>query len=104
MEINQYESMTEALHDLNKRGFTDSFTVEEGGIRSMTTGKLVRPENVTIVEYHRFEGDTNPDDMSVVYALECGDGMRGIIVDAYGTYADPKIAEFLKEVKLKDGL
>ena len=104
MKVNRYSTVTEALQDLARRGFTDSFTVEEAGLRSIATGTLVRPEDVTIVEYHRFEGDTNPDDMSVVYALAYKDGSRGIITDAYGTYADPVIGNFLKNVKLKEGL
>jgi hypothetical protein len=101
--VNQYSSVSEALRDLNTRGFTDSFTVEPTGLRSMATGMFVNPEEITIVEYHRFEGETNPDDMSAVYALEYGEGKRGIIVDAYGAYADPILAEHLKKMKLSEG-
>ena len=104
MDVNQYTTVSEALQDLNRRGFAGSFTVERDGLRSTATGRLVRPEDATIVEYHRFEGDSNADDMSVVYALECSDGTRGVIVDAYGMYADPLLGDFLKNVKLKQGL
>jgi len=96
--------MTEALQGLARRGFNASFIVEEKGLRSTATGNILHPADVTIVEYHRFEGESNPDDMSVVYALECKDGSRGVVIDAYGTYADPVIGNFLKNVKLKEGL
>ena len=104
MEVNKYSTVTEALQELARRGFTGSFIVDEGGLRSPGTGSLVNPDEVTVVEYHRFEGESNPDDMSVVYALESRDGLRGIIIDAYGTYADPVVGEFLEKVKLKEGL
>ena len=104
MEINSYKTVTEALQELAKRGFTGSFTIEQDGLHSMTTGNILRPTDVTIVEYHRFEGESNPDDMSVVYALECKDGSKGILIDAYGAYADPVIGDFLKNVRLKEGL
>ena len=33
--------------------------------------------------------------MSVVYAVETTDGMRGVLTDAYGVYANPAIGELL---------
>ena len=104
MGINSYSTLTEALQDLTRRGFSDNFTVEEEGLRSTATGNLLHSYDVTSVEYHRFEGESDPADMSVVYALECKDGSRGIVIDAYGTYADPVIGNFLKNVRLKEGL
>jgi len=104
MGINSYSILTEALQDLARRGFKDSFTVDEKGLRNTATGNILHPDDVTIVEYHRFEGESNPDDTSVVYALECRDGSRGLVIDAYGIYADPLIGNFLKDVKLKEGL
>ena len=103
MDVNKYTTVTEALQGLAKRGFSGNFRVEDDGLR-IGDGSLVPPGDVTIVEYHRFEGETNPGDMSVVYALECKDGTRGVLIDAYGTYADPSVAEFIKKVELKDGL
>ncbi len=75
--------------------------MECGGWR---TSDRIRPEDVTIVEYHRFEGASNPDDMSVVFVIETADGRRGTLVDAYGTYASPQVDTFVKQAKLKEGL
>jgi hypothetical protein len=35
--------------------------------------------------------------MSVLYAVETNDGTKGTILDAYGTYADANLGEFLKK-------
>ncbi|MGH2575703.1 MAG: phosphoribosylpyrophosphate synthetase [Ignavibacteria bacterium] len=104
MAVNQFETMTEALENLKNRGFTNSFKIEEDGAKSIETGELIKPEDIIIVEYHRFEGDSNPDDMSVVYAVESAQGMKGTFVDAYGTYSNPHINGFLKKVKFKKGI
>jgi hypothetical protein len=55
-----------------------------------------------IREVHRFEGESDPDDMSVVYAIEGKDGTRGVIVDAFGIYADPHVGALLKQVPICD--
>ena len=52
-----------------------------------------------IVNFYRFEGNSNPDDMSVMYAIETSDGLKGTLTDAYGLYSDDDTGEFLKEVE-----
>jgi hypothetical protein len=55
-----------------------------------------------IVEYFRFEGASNPSDMSILFSVECEDGNRGTIISAYGIYADTKLVEFMSKVKIKN--
>jgi hypothetical protein len=55
-----------------------------------------------ITEYYRFEGMSDPEDSSVIYALESKDGHKGIIIDAYGAYSDEHISAFLSNVRVKD--
>ncbi len=102
MFVNQFDTMTEALTNLNRRGFTYTFEIEEGGARCIETGELVEPENVAIEEYHRFEGESNPDDMSVVYAVITSSGLKGTFIDAYGAYSSSHTGSFLKEVKFRE--
>ena len=40
--------------------------------------------------------------MSVVYAIEARDGTRGILVDAFGVYANPDLGVFLQNVKMRE--
>src|SRR5881296_3032193 len=86
--------MTEltALDDLARRGFSDGFRVVEGNLRVLTTGKLLKPEDLVIREVYRFEGISDPDDMAIVYAIESTTGIRGTLIDAFDLYADPAAA------------
>jgi len=63
--------------------------------------KIFRPDEVVIREYRRFEGVSDPDDMSIVYAIETEGGTRGTLVDAYGVYSDPAVSTFLSTVPMR---
>jgi hypothetical protein len=102
LAVNQFDTLTEALIDLHKRDFTYSFNIEEEGARCIETGEVFKPEDITIEEYHRFEGESNPDDMSVVYAVKTKSGLKGTFIDAYGTYSNPHTARFLKRVNFRE--
>jgi hypothetical protein len=54
-----------------------------------------------VVQIHRFEGISNPDDSSILYAIESQDGVKGLLVDAYGVYADADKTEFMKNVEIE---
>lgn len=102
MSVNQFDTLTEALTDLNKRGFTYSFEIVENGARCIETGEMFEPEYIIIEEYHRFEGESNPDDMSVVYAIQTSNGLKGTFIDAYGAYSSSHTGSFLKKVKFHE--
>ena len=87
--------------DLTKQGYTQDFTVTDGRLHTLSTAsaKSYAPDEVTIVDFYRFEGESNPDDMSILYVLETNDGVKGTISSAYGTYADTETDDFLKQVE-----
>lgn len=102
MSVNQYGTVTEALDDLARRGFTANFEYLDGAFTAVDSGRSFKAEELTIVEHHRFEGASDPEDMAVVYAVESGDGTRGIVVDAFGAYANPRLGEFLGKVRIRE--
>jgi hypothetical protein len=99
--IHTYATMTEALKDLKERGFTSNFEFLNGAFCAVG-GKTYTADHVTIVEHHRFEGMSDPDDLSVLYAIETNDGAKGTVADAYGPYANPQLGAFLKDVKMHE--
>ncbi|GGK88596.1 hypothetical protein ACD591_18920 [Rufibacter glacialis] len=85
---------------LNKEGYTQDFRVtEDNRLQALTGDKSYSVEEVKIVDFFRFEGETNPDDMAILYAIECTDGTKGTISNSYGPYADQSIDAFLKMVE-----
>ena len=86
---------------LARRGFSDTFSVEGGNLRSLTTGKLLRPEDLVIREIYRFEGISDPDDMAIVYAMESSTGVHGTLIDAFGVYADRTKAAVVTKIPIR---
>ena len=102
MNAHTYKTMNDAIQDLKQRGFTSNFEFLNNAFRAVDTGRTFQANDLTIVEHHRFEGASDPDDMSVVYAIEANDGTRGILVDAFGVYANPDLGAFLQNVKMRE--
>ena len=81
-------------------GFIEHFGVTGHALRSFDSGRTFSAGEVLIREYHRFEGVSDPDDMSIVDAIEGQGGVRGTLVDAFGAYSDPTVSAFLEDVGL----
>jgi hypothetical protein len=95
--------MVEAIEELKKRGFTANFEFLNQEFRDVDSGRTFKADELTIVEHYRFEGASDPDDMSVLYAIESDDGLKGIVADAFGLYANPDLGGFLENVKIREG-
>ena len=94
-------SLVNVENKLNNDGSTQDFNVVDGRLQTIgnESNKNYAPDEVTIVDFYRFEGESNPDDMSILYAIEANDGVKGTISSAYGVYADSETDDFLKQVE-----
>ena len=92
-------TLSEAMENLVRRGFTEHFGVRGDQLRGFESGKTFGSQDVIIREYERFEGVSDPDDMAIIYALESSSGIRGTLVDAFGVYSNPAISAYLRHVR-----
>lgn len=83
---------------LENQGYTEQFRVEKGKLCGINNKKQYKPADVKAVNFYRFEGISDPDDMSILYAIETSDGTKGTLTDAYGNYSDEETGEFMKQV------
>ena len=96
-----YDTLSEAITDLDSRGYEHDFNLAGDCIECKSLDITVGPEYFDIVEVYRFEGMSSTDDESVVYAIETSDGLKGTLADAYGTYADSLTSEMSAKLRLK---
>lgn len=89
-----YSTVSEALADMKRRGFTIDFNVE------LKSGNW-DPHRLRIVEVHRFEGETSADDEAIIYGIETAKGNKGVVVNGYGISSDPWPDEFLRRIKFQ---
>jgi hypothetical protein len=92
------EPLASILTTLTASGYTVQFQATEHGLLSLKTREVFQPGDVKIVHFYRFEGESNPDDNSILYAIETSNGELGTLVDAYGLYSDPQISSFIQQV------
>jgi hypothetical protein len=97
--IPDMKSLNACLAKMIETGYTDDFKATDEGLISLRTDKLYSPQEVMIKNFYRFEGASDPDDMSILYAIETNDGVKGTLVDAYGPYASPEVNKFILEVE-----
>ncbi len=95
----EMKTLADCINKVVLQGYTDSFKVTKQGMQSMKTEKVYKQEEVSIINFYRFEGESDPADNSILYVMETTDGLKGTLVDAYGAYADETVNKFIKEVE-----
>ena len=98
-EIPHMKSLALLLNKMVLEGYEDDFKITDKGLRSLKTEKIYQPEEINVANFFRFEGQSDPNDNTIMYVIETTDGLKGTVVDAYGPYADPKLSEFMNQVE-----
>ncbi|MBK8489072.1 MAG: hemerythrin domain-containing protein [Bacteroidetes bacterium] len=104
MQIKNYDTVTEALAALNERGYTHDFSVADGEdcIVCHKHQLKLSPDDFSIDEFYRFEGQSDPGDEMIVYALSSDKfKIKGTIVNAFGIYADDVSDTLIEKLSVK---
>jgi len=94
----QYDTLSEAINGLKERGFSLDFNLEENCI--ICHLDKFDPRDFEIVEFYRFEGNSDPADEAVVYAIESKTGIKGVLVNGYGISADAMSSDMVKKLQV----
>lgn len=89
--------LSEKIKELEKEGYTTQYTFKDGALVNVEKGLSYQPDDIRLIREFRFEGESNPGDMAILYTVEDKNGDKGTIVNAYGTYADDDLFRFLNE-------
>ncbi|PBQ32873.1 hypothetical protein CNR22_14190 [Sphingobacteriaceae bacterium] len=92
-------TMTGIMNKLQSDGYTENFVASEKGLEAPSKEKFYIPSEVTINNFYRFEGESDPGDNAIVYAVEANDGTKGMVVDSYGSEASHLVSKFITEVE-----
>ncbi len=87
--MGKYSSLSVAINDLTKKGYTYNFNMKEEFIECAEENCQLHPDDFDIDEKYRFQEMSDVDNESVLYAISSKDGkIKGLLVNAYGIYAD----------------
>lgn len=95
----EMQSLTAVMKHLLAEGFSTQFKAIENGLISLSTKKIFQPDEIKIVNFYRFEGESDPADSSILYAIETNDGEKGTLTDSYGPYGDTNVTKFIQQVE-----
>jgi len=97
--IPHMKTLASCLNKMVLDGYDDDFKIAHNGLRSLKTEKVYQPQQIHITNFFRFEGQSDPNDNTIMYVIETDDGLKGTLVDAYGPYADRAVSEFMQQVE-----
>ena len=98
---NSYSSLSVAIADLQKHGYTEDFNLVGEGIESKNLKKKWKAGELDVVKFYRFEGMTNPGDNTILYLIETNDGRKGLLVDVYGADQGEISPEMIKKLSIQ---
>ncbi|MFI5131890.1 MAG: hypothetical protein ACHQFX_17935 [Chitinophagales bacterium] len=81
-----YDTVSAAVTGLRTRGYVLDFNLKENCL--VCHEDKFDVNDFEIVEIYRFEGNSDPADEAVVYAIESNKGQKGVLVNGYGPTSD----------------
>src|SRR5688572_3581110 len=101
--IRTYDTVSEAVNDLDRRGYSFDFNTSEHRMECLhNKGVHLNAREFKIDEIYRFEGETDPGDENIVYAISSKHHhLKGVLVNAFGTYSDTASAELVAKLSSK---
>lgn len=94
-----YSTLSEAVNDLQRRGYTDDLQFGGQCLVCSVKNASFDPAEFEIDEFHRFEGNSDPEDQSIVYAISSvTHQVKGLLINAYGPDASSMTQELVRKL------
>ena len=95
------ETLSQTMNYLRDKGYSDDLNLLDDRIENRTKEKKYPIDQFDVDQYFRFEGISNPDDNSILYAITTKDGHKGLLVDGYGKSGGQVSMDMLNKLKIK---
>lgn len=81
-------SFDRVLTDLINKGYKQQFRKEPNCLYCVEINQWIIPKLFSVDESYFFNDPSNPDGDRLLYAISTSSGIKGILVDTWGVYAD----------------
>ena len=85
------DTSSDAVRRLQAKGYSGNwFANRDGELECDETGKQYDPADLEIDHVLRFEGQSDPGDMTILFALRAASGAKGVYSAPYGAMMTPE--------------
>ena len=99
--MESYTTLVDAINGLKAQGYTEDFNLQENYIKCSNSEHQLSAEDFKVDKVFRFEGNSDPEDQSVLYAISSEKyNLKGTLVNAYGIYSDNEANEVIKKLNV----
>ena len=100
--MTQYVTLSQTMNELRKEGYVEDFNLQQNCLECRNGQFKIFTDEFKIDKYFRFEGDSNPSDSSILYAISSDTHqLNGLLVNAYGIYSEPITDEMLQKLEIR---
>ena len=98
--LNEYfGTLSETINGLDKLGYTHDFNIKDECIVCHKTNITLSPDDFQIDHIYRFEGDSDPEYQSILYAISSKKfNVKGTLVNGYGTSSDEATTKLIEKL------
>ena len=94
-----FGTLSETINGLVKLGYTHDFNIKNECIVCNRTNITLSPDDFQIDHVYRFEGDSEPEYQSILYAISSSKfDLKGTLVNGYGTSSDEATTKLIEKL------
>ncbi len=100
--IGEMTTVSEVINALTAQGYTLDFNLRSSQLDGDENLIQAAPDQFLIDRHYRFEGESDPEDEAIVYAISYLDRKtKGIFVNGYGTSSENCGEEVINKLKFR---
>ncbi len=98
-----YDTLSETMEALRKEGYVEDFNLGQDALVCRQGELKVFTDEFRIDEFFRFEGQTDPADEAILYAISSDNhAIKGVLVSGYGIYTEGVTDELLAKLRFDE--
>lgn len=95
-----FGTLSETINALIKLGYNHDFNIQEECIVCHQANVKLSPDDFQIDKIYRFEGESNPDDQSILYVISSLKfNIKGTLVNGYGISSDQGTSKVIEKLE-----
>lgn len=97
-----YNTLVETMNELRKEGYVEDFNLQQNCLECRNGEFKVFADEFRIDKFFRFEGESNPSDSAILYAISSDTHqLKGVLVNAYGIYSEEVTDEMVEKLDMR---